>query len=40
MIYIKVMLEGEVMVEIDKYNYICVIAGVDYLAEVRTALGL
>lgn len=39
-IYIKVMLEGEVMVEIDKYNYICVIAGVDYLAEVRTALGL
>lgn len=39
-IYYKVTLNGEVMVEIDKYNYVCVIAGTDYLATVRAALGL
>lgn len=39
-VYIKIMLDGESMVEIDKYNYVCVIAGTDYLSAVRTALGL
>lgn len=39
-IYIKVTLSGEVLLEIDKYNYVCVISGTDYLAEVRSALGL
>ncbi|MDD4599621.1 hypothetical protein SDC9_04139 [bioreactor metagenome] len=39
-VYIKITLSGEVMVEIDKYNYICNIQGVDYLSSVRAALGL
>lgn len=39
-IYIKVDLDGVTLIEIDKYNYICIIDGVDYLAEVRKALGL
>ena len=28
------------IVELDKYNYICVIKGVDYMAATRVALGL
>ena len=39
-VYMKVTLNGETMIEIDKYNYICVINGEDYLLQVRTALGL
>ncbi len=39
-IYLKIDLDGETLVEIDKYNYLCVIEGVDYLAQVRSALGL
>ncbi|BBB91055.1 MAG TPA: phage major tail tube protein [Methylomusa anaerophila] len=39
-IYIKIDLDGETIAEIDKYNYICIIDGTDYLAEVRKALGL
>ncbi|WP_425057618.1 hypothetical protein SCACP_21350 [Sporomusa carbonis] len=39
-VYIKIKLNNEVLVEIDKYNYICSIKGFDYLAAVREALGL
>lgn len=39
-VYLKVSVDGEVAVEIDKYNYICVVNGEDYLKEVREALGL
>lgn len=38
--YIKISVDGEEIVEVDKYNYICKINGVDYLSEVREALGL
>ena len=39
-IYIKVWLNNNSVVEIDKYNYVCVIDGEDYLANIRAALGL
>jgi len=39
-IYVKVMLDGKKLLEIDKYNYVCEIDGVDYLKDVRSALGL
>ncbi len=39
-VYISVTLDGEKIIEIDKYNYICVINGTDYLKQVRAALGL
>lgn len=39
-LYIKVFIDGSEVLEIDKYNYICKINGVDYLAEVRRNLGL
>ena len=32
-------IDGEKVLEIDPYNYICIINGVDYLADVRVALG-
>ena len=38
--YIKVSVDRKTVLEIDKYNYICVIDGVDYLSESREALGL
>ncbi len=38
--YIKILYNGETVVEIDKYNFICIIDGVDYLAQVRENLGL
>ncbi len=38
--YIKISVNGETVLELDKYNYICNIDGTDYLAEVREALGL
>lgn len=38
--YIKVLIDGENILELDKYNYICNIGGVDFLKEVRKALGL
>lgn len=38
--YIKILLNGETVVEIDKFNFICVIDGEDYLAKVRENLGL
>lgn len=38
--YIKISIDGKERVELDKYNYICKIDGVDYLSKVREALGL
>ena len=38
-IYIKLSHNEKVLLEIDKYNYKCVIDGVDYLAKVRSQLG-
>ncbi|NTU28850.1 phage major tail tube protein [Brevibacillus sp. HB1.1] len=38
-IYLKLSHNDRVLLEIDKYNYICVIDGVDYLAKVRSQLG-
>ena len=38
--YIKITVDGEDVLELDKYNYICIIDGTDYLSEVRDALGL
>lgn len=38
--YIKIDINGKTMVEIDKLNFICIIDGVDYLAESRRNMGL
>lgn len=38
--YLKIILDGETLAEIDKYNYICIINKVDYLLQVRIALGI
>ena len=38
--YIKLSVDGETVLEYDKYNYIYVVDGVDYAADIRTALGL
>lgn len=38
--YIKIQMDGKTSLEIDKFNFICVIDGVDYLAAVRQQLGL
>lgn len=38
--YYAQYVDGQKMVEIDQLNYICVINGVDYLADVRKAMGL
>jgi len=38
--YLKILLNGKKMVEIDKYNYICFIDGTDYLEDIRSDLGL
>ncbi|KJD45982.1 phage major tail tube protein [Paenibacillus terrae] len=37
--YIKITLNGVVKMELDKYNSVCVINGVDYYAKIRQALG-
>ena len=37
--YMKIDINNNNYAEIDKFNYICKIRGVDYLAEVRSALG-
>jgi P2 family phage contractile tail tube protein len=37
--YWATFVDGKKVLEIDPLNYICVIDGVDYLAEVRSALG-
>ena len=38
--YLKVTIDGKKMVEIDKFNYIHYVYGTDYLADVRSMLGL
>jgi P2 family phage contractile tail tube protein len=37
--YLKIWYDSKEYIEIDKLNFICKIDGVDYLAEVRQALG-
>ena len=37
--YMKIELDGKERVELDKYNYIYKVDGVDQLADVRAALG-
>lgn len=37
--YFATYIDGKKVVEVDPYNFICVINGTDYLAEVRKALG-
>ncbi|MBY0088392.1 phage major tail tube protein [Brevibacillus brevis] len=39
-LYLKIDYDGKTIVEIDKLNFICVIDGVDQLADTRKALGL
>ena len=36
----KLSIDGSEILEIDKYNYIHKILGVDYMAEVRRNLGM
>ncbi|MBJ6362098.1 phage major tail tube protein [Paenibacillus sp. GCM10012307] len=38
--YIKVMIKNKEMLEIDKYNYVHKVNGVDYLAKTKANLGL
>ncbi|GIO33125.1 hypothetical protein J2TS6_42660 [Paenibacillus albilobatus] len=38
--YIKITVGGKVLLEIDKFNFIFVVNGKDYLAQVRADLGL
>lgn len=38
--YLKLVIDGKEVVEIDKYNYLYKVDGTDYLSEVRKALGL
>lgn len=38
--YIKIYVDGAELLEIDKYNFVCVIDGTDYLSGVRSDLGL
>ena len=39
-VYLKVWIDGEVVLEIDKFNFICNINGEDVLASVRRDLGM
>jgi len=39
-LYLKIDIDGKNYAEIDKLNYKCVVDGVDYLAAIRSALGL
>lgn len=38
--YMKITVDVEDVLELDKYNYICRVGGTDCLTEVRDALGL
>ena len=38
--YIKITVGGKVLLEIDKFNFIFIVNGKDYLAQVRADLGL
>jgi len=39
-VYLKLVIGDEERVEIDKFNYVCVIEGEDFLEQVRADLGL
>ena len=39
-VYIKMWIGGQVVLEVDKFNFICNINGVDALAQVRRDLGM
>lgn len=39
-VYIKIEREGKTFIELDKINYIFIVDGVDYMADLRKALGL
>ena len=39
LLYMKMWINNEVVLEIDKFNFICKIDGIDYLSEVRKNLG-
>jgi len=39
-LYMKLDVDEKTVAEIDKLNYICIIDGVDYLSDIRTALGM
>jgi P2 family phage contractile tail tube protein len=39
-VYIKILYDGKAVVEIDKLNFVCVIDGVDYAADIRRNLGM
>ncbi|MDT2243196.1 phage major tail tube protein [Paenibacillus larvae] len=39
-IYLKVSVDGKVLLELDKFNFIFVVNGKDHLADVREQLGL
>lgn len=39
-IYMKLEREGKVLVELDKINYIYIVNGKDYMADIRKALGM
>lgn len=38
--YIKVQRDGKTLIEVDKANYIYIVDGVDYMADLRQALGI
>ncbi|MFH5187110.1 phage major tail tube protein [Paenibacillus sp. TAB 01] len=38
--YVKIVIDNKTVVEVDKFNYICIIDGTDYLAAVRENLGM
>lgn len=38
--YLKISIDGNEVVEIDRYNFKYIVDGVDYLSDVRSALGL
>jgi len=38
--YMKIFVDGKAYLELDPGNYICIMDGVDYLADVRSGLGL
>lgn len=38
--YIKVVIDGKTIIELDKYNFVFVVNGVDYMTTIRKNLGL
>ncbi|MCT8975494.1 phage major tail tube protein [Clostridium sp. CX1] len=39
-LYLKIEREGKTFIELDKVNYIYIVNGVDYMADLRKALGM